>query len=403
MDTFGINNEETTQEDKTSLSGNRGEWSEIYIFLTLVESGRIYAADNKMRKIPDTYLDIVKIIREEIENRVYEYHPGPDLRIFLNGQDTGEIVLNRDLHKNSRIVWYMINDVKGNRLQSEEVTKFLDKIHIHKLKAPATKTSNFFGGTPDIVMEVSDYKTGIVSTVGFSCKSKKATLFNASGDNTNFVFRVTGPVSDEIMCNFNNIFKVINKKTSDGTTNAKNTIATGARMEYLREIGCELEFVGTAKDTARKNLIMSGGMEMPTIVAEMLRYYFFEKSGTALHNKMSVILKHLAKVDPVGYGFENLEEVYRAKLGKLLYDMFTGMRLGTPWNGRCDVNGGYVLVTSSGEVLAYHTCIADEFKDFLIENLGLEGCDNGRHHSMQMYKRDGEYFLKFNLQVRFSR
>lgn len=402
MDIFDMFGDRFAKEERPSLSGNRGEWSEIYIFLTLAAAGRIYAADNQMRRIPDTYLDIMKIIREEIENKVYEYHPGTDLHIFLNGKDTGEVVANMELIRNKKIVWYMINDTKGNYLQSPDVTEFLDRLHIHKLKAPATKSTNFFGGTPDIVMEVSDYKTGIVSTVGFSCKSKKATLFNASGDNTNFVYKVTGPVNDEVMCEFNSIFKVVNKKNADGTTNAKNTIATGARMEYLRDIGCSLEFVGTAKDTARKNLIMSGGMEMPAIIAEMLRYYFFEKSGTAVHSKMSVILEHLAKADPVGYGFENLKEVYRAKLGKLLYDMFTGMRLGTPWNGRCDVNGGYVLVTPTGDVLAYHTCIADEFKDFLISNLGLEGCDNGRHHSMQMYKRDGEYFVKLNLQVRFS-
>lgn len=35
----------------TNLSGNKGEWSEIYIFLKLMNDGKIYAADKDMKKL----------------------------------------------------------------------------------------------------------------------------------------------------------------------------------------------------------------------------------------------------------------------------------------------------------------------------------------------------------------
>ena len=34
-----------------NLSGNKGEWSEIYIFLKLMSDGKVYAADKNRRKI----------------------------------------------------------------------------------------------------------------------------------------------------------------------------------------------------------------------------------------------------------------------------------------------------------------------------------------------------------------
>ena len=103
-----------------------------------------------------------------------------------------------------------------------------------------------------------------------------------------------------------------------------------------------------------------------------------------------------------GYGFGNTESMYYRKLGTLLYDMFTGMRLSSAWDGRSSVNGGYIIAKNDGEVLAYHSCMADEFKDFLVEQLGFESPSATRHKYMEIYKEDDKYYLKLNLQVRFK-
>ena len=55
------------------LSGNKGEWSELYVLLKLLSTGELYAADEKLKKLKDVYYPILKIIRQEDEGRHLEY------------------------------------------------------------------------------------------------------------------------------------------------------------------------------------------------------------------------------------------------------------------------------------------------------------------------------------------
>ena len=45
------------------LSGNKGEWSEIYAFLRLLEVKKLYAADAEVNKKDDMFYNIINIIR----------------------------------------------------------------------------------------------------------------------------------------------------------------------------------------------------------------------------------------------------------------------------------------------------------------------------------------------------
>ena len=35
------------------LTGNKGEWSELYVLLKLLAEGRLYAADDEVKRIED--------------------------------------------------------------------------------------------------------------------------------------------------------------------------------------------------------------------------------------------------------------------------------------------------------------------------------------------------------------
>ena len=37
------------------MSGNKGEWSELYAFMKLLSQGRVYAANEKVEKIDEVY------------------------------------------------------------------------------------------------------------------------------------------------------------------------------------------------------------------------------------------------------------------------------------------------------------------------------------------------------------
>ena len=40
------------------LTGNKGEWSEIYVFLRLLATGKLFAADADLNKISGTFYNI---------------------------------------------------------------------------------------------------------------------------------------------------------------------------------------------------------------------------------------------------------------------------------------------------------------------------------------------------------
>lgn len=377
-----------------SLSGNRGEWSEIYIFLKLMNDGKIYAADKDMRRLVNVYLNIIKIIREENPGLIYEYETGNPVKIYLNHSDVGPDTDTSEFNRMKEKLWDLFKKNPHGSISSTEVEDFLRGIHIEKLKAPASSNATFFGGTEDIVMEISDYRTSITSTVGFSCKSDfsgKATLFNASKDNTNFRYEIINGCNDTIMNDINSTF------------DDKNHIAVAERIKKMKNYGLDIVFDDQIKDSAKRNLVMSGGMEMPLIVAGMLKNYYWEGNGEAAHSSIAEAIDYVANCNPAGYVFDDLADMYRTKVAKLLYDMFTGMRLSKSWDGRASVTGGYIIVKEDGDVLAYHTTLMDEFKDFLAEKLGFETPSNSRHNAMQIYKQNSKYYINFNLQVRFKK
>ena len=55
------------------MSGNKGEWSELYAFMKLLSQGRVYAANEKVEKIDEVYYPILKIMREETRGEVIDY------------------------------------------------------------------------------------------------------------------------------------------------------------------------------------------------------------------------------------------------------------------------------------------------------------------------------------------
>lgn len=218
-------------------------------------------------------------------------------------------------------------------------------------------------------------------------------ILNASGDNTNFVYEVTGEMDDEKMAHFNGLFREVKRKGE-----ICYDVATADRMSYLHQIGCDIRFVDTAKPLAKVNLIKSGGLEMPAIIGGMLKKFYYE--SLTGRTTMEDCVEYLAENDVVGYGFDDLEETYRAKIAHLLLCIFTGMRLGSKWNGRQEVNGGYIVVKNDDDVVAFHSAIAEEFKDFLVAKMIMERPSHSRHKDLVIYKEGDRYFLKLGLQLR---
>ena len=92
----------------------------------------------------------------------------------------------------------------------------------------------------------------------------------------------------------NNLFT--QKRKKDGTI--KNNIAVGERMKELKRNGIEIEFDRQLVENATRNVVLSGGVEMPKIIATILKYYYWENNGELAHSSFSELIDYLVANNP---------------------------------------------------------------------------------------------------------
>ncbi len=359
------------------LSGNKGEWSEVYVLLRLLADGKVYAADSELNKLDDIYFPIIKIIREEIKDEIKEYSTGDIIQIFINGKKVKEVD-QVEFDEESEILLEEIKQSKGSAFTIEKTQDFMDKILCYKLSAPATDKS-------DITMKIVDINTGYSPIVGFSIKSELGsppTLLNA-GKTTNFIYKIIHDYS-YLLKEANEIYRV-----SGGR---KHTDVRGRIEKIIQEEG-KLEYYKMHNKTFNDNLILIDS-SMDKILAETLLYFYRD----GIYNCWDMVEK-LESENPMNYGNVN---AYRYKFKKFLTAVALGMKPATVWDGIDEATGGYIVVTNEGNVLAYHIYNRNYFEDYLLKNTKYETASTSRHEFGEVYHEDGEDFIKLNLQVRFK-
>jgi len=51
------------------MKGNKGEWSELYVFFKLLADGKLFSADEKLNKT-ESYIEINSIYRKDSGNKL---------------------------------------------------------------------------------------------------------------------------------------------------------------------------------------------------------------------------------------------------------------------------------------------------------------------------------------------
>ena len=394
------------------LTGNKGEWSEIYVLLRLLADGRIYAADENLQRLENVYFPILKIIREEknkekkLETHEYDLKEPGKVQIFFNGNKLKEMG-TEEFSREANYLYHAIKTAKLGRSKALSVPHtegFMKNIYCHVLKASSKDKT-------DITMQVHDIQTGYEPVYGFSIKSKlgsPATLLNASGA-TNFIYEVEGlqPKNIEKINGINGQEKILH------------------RMEEIFRRGGKFIYYGMDKSTFEENVMLIDSL-MHCILGEALLIYYGEvkklqveeekqryevlvknvKEEAAEYDKKSnhissceEVLEIITKRNPLRY--PNPENMYKYKFKKLLSAIALGMMPGSKWNGRDQANGGYIIVSHSGDVLAYHIYNRDFFEEYLFRNTKFESPGSDRHRYGDLYEQDGKIFMKLNLQIRF--
>ena len=355
------------------ITGNKGEWSEAYVLLRLLAQGKMYAADDNLEQINDMYFPILKILREEIENRKYEYAVNAQDRkidIYYNGQ----LVQSHSQEQFCTEADYLYDKIVegGNRAFAIEKTEeFLKDIGCERLAAPSSDKT-------DISMQIYDINTGYSPVCGFSIKSEignPPTLINATGA-TNFIYEVEG-LSDEQIDSINAI---------DTRTKIKD------RMERIFNEASSVKFVKVSSDVFSNNLMLIDSRLHEIVAASLVCHY---KDGyTTCRDVVNALEQANSLSFPVS-GF------YTYKFKELLCCAALGMTPATAWDGHDEANGGYIVVTSKGNVLAYHIYNRDFFKEYLMNNTKYERASTSRHGYASLYKENGKTYIKLNLQIRF--
>lgn len=254
-----------------------------------------------------------------------------------------------------------------------DTEEFLNTLNIGVLKAKSTDKA-------DIRIKIHDVNTGYEAVQGFSIKSRlgsPSTLVNA-GKTTNFIFKVTGNVDDAVMQEFN----TCSKKFKD-------------RFDVLVQNSCDISFHSMENDVFESNLQLIDG-DLPKICGYMLKEYY--SSGI---NSVNSSLDSLSIHNPMGYDLSKGHPFYEYKFKKFLAECALGMLPSKVWDGTADATGGYIIVREDGEVLCYHLFNRNEFETYLINNTKFETASTSRHGFGSIYKDNGKYYIKLNLQVRF--
>lgn len=355
------------------LTGNKGEWSELYVLIRLLAEGKIFTADENLTCNQNCYLPILKIFRDEDRTRHIEYR-----RKSSNSKDFIELYLNNDFIR--RIKTEELANIADSFFQAtkngqgkgsftiECAKDVMQSLCCQKIKAAASEKI-------DIKMQVHDPFTNYNRICGYSIKSdigSAPTLFNAT-QATNFKFEVKGVTAEQMQ--------------------EINAIEKGHKLIARLKRIPELNFVGVVDETFAKNLLFID-TQMEIILAEMLKL-FYRKNISAC----AELATSLEERDPFGFGVANL---YRHKLKKFLCAVALGLTPTTQWNGLDEANGGYIIVKESGSVVAYHLYNRDSFETYLLNNTKLDKGSSSKHHFGKIYIEDGKQYINLNLQVRFK-
>lgn len=356
---------------KAQLTANRGEWAEIYTMFKLLAEGKLYAADENTNKIPEIFLPILSVIREEIKDNVYDYRVGNKIEIYFNDKFVFSLDI-KEFAKQASTLFKVINSSQGASFASPETEAFMTSIFINKVKQSGEKKA-------DIFLKIQEINSGMVLNSGFSIKTNfkaKAHLINSS-EATNFIYQIND-FDDSKMNKVNQI-------------NTRTKIQD--RVKYIYENSSSIVFEKTYRNMTCKNLMLIDS-RMPEIIGYALYNHYF--------NNISIcydIVDKLIDNDPLV--FKN-GLMYSYKFKKLLCACALGMSLGKEWDGIEEANGGYIIVKDDGDIVAHHIYNRDIFEAFLLKETKFERGSTDRHNYCKVYKENDKYYIKLNLAIRFK-
>lgn len=383
------------------LKGNKGEWSELYVFTKLLAEGKLYQADINLNKDEDNYYEVTKAFREE-SNSILEFERNSEIAIYRIEGNNRSLLSKLSLDYFSKKSIDVLNGIikgKGKSFEIENSTDFIDEIKIQKLTALVTSKS-------DIKLRIYDHRLSKETDLGFSIKSllgEDSTLFN-TGPGNNFVF--------EIENNLKTSVDEFNKETYKPSGGMSKITARLQKIDS--ELNLKIQFFEIQSKQLWRNLKMIDG-DLPGVLGYALFYRWIYRDPSLLN-----ISKILEEKDPLNFynGEKSEQKLYEYKLKRFLAECAMGMTSETPWHGIYDATGGVIIAKKDGDIVCFHIYDFNLFREYLINNTIFEQSSTGedehnpgylrtkkgtkKYYYGWLYKEDEKLYFKINLQIRFK-
>ena len=351
---------------------NYGEWTEAYVFLRLLEKGRIYGADSDFQRDSNVYMDIINILRCEREHILKFERLIEEAKV--NAYDNGELFRILPYTEVMTKADYLYNQIRSittsaRKFSIPEIEQYLSDLKFTQPKAPAMgrDEADRYGAKSDIIVTVEDSLDHCVSTLGFSIKShlgQASTLFN-SAKASNLKFRITG-CNDDIMAHIN----------SEEIDSEQGIFAFIKECEELN-----LEFECTSPQF-EDNLDLIDD-RMPELFANLMLIQL-GYLGNASSRQTKDLVAQMAELNPLCV--RRPDVWYESKIKQFLYASFAGLTASTRWDGRKRLSGGYIDVNKDGEMLYYRAVSDDIFESYLYEHTFFDRPSRGINKELARVK-----------------
>jgi hypothetical protein len=356
------------------LTGNKGEWSEIYALFKLLSEKQLFAGDANLNKVEELFYPIIKVIRNESGGH-FEYEINGDLIIISGGKENLRIPVKTFTEQASNL----LTKIKGEKgtFSIPEIEAFMTTINCQTLKAKSTSKT-------DIRIIIHDQGINQTAELGFSIKSQvgnDSTILNA-GKTTNFIYEISGFKPTPL--------DLIEINEIDTKSKIKD------RIEAINKLGGIFKFISLENSVFKNNLVLIDSL-LPNILAEIVKSFY-----TTTLSSTKELTESINKSNPLDYDTQFAHTFYDYKIKRFLTDVALGMTPSKVWAGIYDATGGYLIVKENGDVLCYHIYNRNQFEDYLFANTKLETASSTRHEFGKLYEDNGQFYFKLNLQIRFK-
>ncbi len=353
-----------------SVGLNRGEWSELYVLLTLFADPKIKVADENLNVITNQMYDI-----EDIELHAgmkYASYKIIDGHIYVYFQDKFVEALNSEevLAYKNILFDAIINAPAGTgSFEIEGMDDFVNRICPKGIFKSDSNSKEDLDAYVLVIRTKNKlhYKYSIKSSLGSG-----ATLLNASR-HTNFLYKIS---------NFDPCY-----------IPEVNAINTGTKLvdryNKIVSLGGDMSFIRVVSDIFNQNLCL---------IDEQMPMYL----GNTLLKSYSGGDKDLLSLFMQSNQFKTDDDAFNV-LGKLLEGICFGFFPGTLWSGVLTVNGGFLIVKNDGDVVLLDLANNRQIVlNYLVKNSKLDSPDSKRYHMFELSEKNGEVYFTLNLQIRFK-